>query len=74
MTFTQLTSKSFKHLMKDLGVSIFEQLIDIQKVMAIEVFFKTLKYEHLYIQDRYENVLQAGHHRKALLILVRLVF
>lgn len=57
---TQLTAKSFKKFIKDLGLKhVRTAYRHPESNGQMEVFFKTLKYEHIYLQDRYENMLQA---------------
>jgi transposase InsO family protein len=57
---TQLVSKSFKKFLKDLGVKhIRTAYRHPESNGRMEVFHKTLKYEHVYLREVYQNLLVA---------------
>lgn len=57
---TQLVSKSFKKFLKDLGIKhIRTAYRHPESNGRIEVFHKTLKYEHVYLREIYPNLLVA---------------
>ena len=56
----QLTAKRFQELLRRFGVEHRRTAVRHPESNGkIEVFHKTLKYEHVYLQDRYESFLQA---------------
>ncbi|POZ88109.1 hypothetical protein AA80_08575 [Petrotoga sibirica DSM 13575] len=57
---TQPTSKSFKKYLKKLGIKHVRTAVRHPETNGrIEVFHKTLKYEHVYLKDHYPNILVA---------------
>jgi len=57
---TQMTAKSLKQFFKELGIKHLRGGYRTPEDNGIiEVFFKTLKYEHVYIREDYQNPLEA---------------